>query len=289
MISHWCKSHGREAAKELRQLTKMMSSFRALFGELDGAIPQLLCPLSNNNYKSASSTHHPDLQEDVITTLFNLSIHDDNKKLVGETPGAIPILVEALSAATIETRTNAAAALFTLSALDSNKALIGKSGALHLLIKLLNEGHPLAMKDVASAIYNICIFHENRAKAVKEGAVRVILEKIREGVFVNELLAILAMLCTYQGAIMAMEEHKGVACLLGIIRESTCAQSKENCVAILHTICFCDRTKWKEVRDEENAYGTISKLAKDGTSRAKRKASGILEKLNRAVNFTNTA
>ncbi|CAN0899154.1 U-box domain-containing protein 9 [Linum grandiflorum] len=328
MISHWCKSQGvelldpvhyineagiteadrhrflslldklsctlaeqKEAAKELRQLTKRNPSFRALFGEFDGAIPQLLSPLSST---TTSSKVHFDLQEDVITTLLNLSIHDDNKKLVGETPTAIPVLMEALrAAATIETRTNAAAALFTLSALDSNKGLIGKSGALKPLIDLLEEGHPLAMKDVASAIYNICILHENRAKAVKAGAVSVILDKIREGhVLVNELLAILAMLCTYQGALIVIgeeEEEQGIGCLLRIIRESTCERSKENCVAILHAICFYDRTKWKQVRDEENVYGTISKLAKDGTSRAKRKASGILGRFNRAVNFTNTA
>ncbi|KAJ6687109.1 U-BOX DOMAIN-CONTAINING PROTEIN 9 [Salix purpurea] len=144
----------KDAARELRLLTKKMPSFRALFGESLEAIPQLLRPLSE--LKSRSSIY-PDLQEDIITTLLNLSIHDSNKKLVAETPMVIPLLMEALMSGTIETRTNAAAALFTLSALDSNKTLIGKSGALKPLIDLLEEGHPLAMKDVASAIFNLCI------------------------------------------------------------------------------------------------------------------------------------
>lgn len=276
----------KEAAKELRMLTKKMPSFRALFGESIDAIPQLLTPLSGSKSESCV---HPDLQEDVITTLLNLSIHDSNKKLVAETPMVIPLLMEALRSGTIETRSNAAATLFTLSALDSNKALIGKSGALKPLIDLLDEGHPLAMKDVASAIFNLCIIHENKARAVRDSAVSVILKKIMDGVLVDELLAILAMLSTHQRAIEEIGELGGVPCLLRIIRESTCERNKENCIAILHTVCLNDRTKWKALREEESTHGTISKLAQDGTSRAKRKANGILERLRRAVNITHTA
>lgn len=274
------------AAKELRLLTKRMPSFRALFGESQDSIPQLLIPLSESTSQSDTRL---ELQEDLITTLLNLSIHDNNKKLVAETPMVIPVLIDALKTGTIETRSNAAAALFTLSALDSNKALIGKSGALKPLIDLLEEGHPLAVKDVASAIFNLCIIHENKARAVRDGAVRVILKKIVNRMYVDELLAILAMLSIHQKALEEMGELGAVPCLLNIIRETTCGRNKENCIAILHTICFNDRTKWKEIREEEKTYGTISELAKSGTSRAKRKASGILERVNRAVNLTHTA
>ncbi|KAL0417986.1 UNVERIFIED_CONTAM: U-box domain-containing protein 9 [Sesamum radiatum] len=323
MIAEWCKNHGiklpdsvhytneeglteadrdhflsllkkmsatladqKEAAKELRLLTKRMPSFRALFSESLGAIPQLLSPFSQSKCKSEL---HPDLQEDLITTLLNLSIHDNNKKLVAETPMVIPLLMDALRSGTIETRSNAAAALFTLSALDSNKALIGKSGALKPLIDLLDEGHPLAMKDVASAIFSLCIIHENKARAVRDGAVRVILKKITSRIHVDELLAILAMLSTSQKAIEDMGELGAVPCLFSIIRETCCARNKENCIAILYTICFSDRSKWKEMREEESTHHTISQLAQNGTSRAKRKASGILERLNRVVNLTHTA
>ncbi|KAL7263988.1 hypothetical protein ACSBR1_002025 [Camellia fascicularis] len=324
MISQWCKSHGiqlpdsvqysnedgltevdrdhflsllekmsstlsdqKEAARELRLLTKRMPSFRALFGESLDSIPQLLNPLSQG--RSQSEEIHLDLQEDLITTLLNLSIHDNNKKFVAETPMAIPLLMDALRCGTIETRSNAAAALFTLSALDSNKALIGKSGALKPLIDLLEEGHPLAMKDVASAIFNLCIIHENKVRAVRDGAVRVIVKKIMNCVRVDELLAILSMLSSNPKAVEEMGDLGAVPCLFSIIRESACGRNKENCIAILHSICFSDRTKWKEMREEENTYKTISQLAQNGTSRAKRKASGILGRLNRAVNLTHTA
>lgn len=279
-------SEQKEAAKELRLLTKRMPSFRAIFGESANAISQLLLPLSQTKNEP---NLHQDLQEDIITTLLNISIHDSNKKLVAETPMVIPILMDALRSGTIDTRSNAAAALFTLSALDSNKDLIGKSGALKPLIELLDEGHPLAMKDVASAIFNVCILHENKVRAVSDGAVRAILKNINDRKHVDELLSILAMLSTNQRAIEEMVELDVVPCLLGIIRETTCGRNKENCIAILYTICFSDRTKWKEVREEERMYHTVSQLARNGTSRAKRKASGILERLNRAAHFTHSA
>ena len=323
MISQWCKNHGieltdsdqfnhedqimeadrslfisllekmssssaleqREAAKELRLLTKRMPSFRALFGESLDAIPQLLNPFSQNN----NSGIHPDLQEDLITTLLNLSIHDNNKKLVAETPMVIPLLIDALESGTIETRSNAAATIFTLSALDSNKALIGESGALKPLIDLLEEGHPSAMKDVASAIFNLCIIHENKARAVHEGAVKVLMKKIMNRTHVDELLAILAMLSTHQKAIEEMGNLGVVSCLLTITRESSCDRNKENCISILHSVCLNNRTKLRELREEENTFRTISKLAQTGTARAKRKANGILERLRRAVNITHTA
>ncbi|KAL3531060.1 hypothetical protein ACH5RR_010382 [Cinchona calisaya] len=279
-------SDQKESARELRLLTKRMPSFRALFGESVGTIPQLLSPISKS--KSPGDIQ-PDLQEDIITTLLNLSIHDNNKKLVAETPMVIPLLMDALRSGTIETRSNAAAALFTLSALDSNKALIGKSGALKPLIDLLDEGHPLAMKDAASAIFNLCIIHENKARAVRDGAVKVILKKITNRVLVDELLAILAMLSSNQQAVEGMAEFEAVPCLFSIMRETSCARNKENCIAILYTICFSDRTKWKEMSEEEKTHGTISLLVQNGTSRAKRKASAILERLHRVVNLTHTA
>lgn len=275
----------KEAAKEFRLLTKRTPSFRALFGESLDAIPQLLSPLSQTKREPES---HPDLQEDLITTLLNLSIHDNNKKLVAETPMVIPLLMDALRTGTIETRSNAAATLFTLSALDSNKALIGKSGALGPLIYLLDEGHPLAMKDAASAIFNLCIILDNKARAVRNGAVPVMLKKLVSRVHVDELLSILAMLSTSQKAIEEMGELGAVSCLLSIMRETSCTRNKENCAAILYNICCSDRSKLKEMKEEEITYQTISQLAEDGTSRAKRKASGILDRMKRSSNPAHT-
>ncbi|XP_027351722.1 U-box domain-containing protein 9-like [Abrus precatorius] len=277
-------SDQKEAAKELRRLTKRMPSIRTHFGESSDVILQLLSPLSPGTPCADS-----DLQEDLITTVLNLSIHDDNKKVFAEDPTVISLLIDALKSGTVQTRSNAAAAIFTLSALDSNKHIIGKSGAIKHLLDLLHEGQPLAMKDAASAIFNLCLVHENKGRTVREGAVQVILNKMMDHILVDELLAILALLSSHPKAVEEMGDLGAVPFLLSIIRESTSERSKENCVAILYTICFSDRTKWKEIREDEKVNGTLSKLAQCGTSRAKRKANGILERLNRSPSLTHTA
>ncbi|KAJ6877251.1 hypothetical protein NC651_030092 [Populus alba x Populus x berolinensis] len=276
-------SDKKEAAKELRLLTKRTPSFRALFSDSTDAIPQLLNPLSPGRANT-----HPDLQEDLITTIFNLSIHENNKQLIAENPLVIPLLVESVGSGTIETRRNAAAALFSLSSLDSNKLVIGKSGALKPLIGLLEEGHPPAMKDAALAIFNLCLVLENRVRAVQEGAVRVILKKIMDCILVDELLTTLAILTSQQEAVREMGLLGAVPCLIDILRESSSERNKENCAAILHTICLNDRTKWPAVMEEERANATLSILAEHGTSRAKRKANGILKILTRAASITHT-
>lgn len=262
-------------AKELRLITKRNPSFRALFGEAADAVQKLLRPLLARDIL-------PDLREDLITTLLNVSIHDSNKKLIAESPRAIPLLIDALSWGTIQTRSNAAATLFSLSALDSNKSLIGESGAFGPLLDLLEEGNPFAMNDAASAIFSLCILHENRARAVQQGAVEVLLNKVKENSHVDRLLTILAMLSSHQMAVADMVNQGAVQCLLNVIRETPCDDNKENCIAILYAICTRNGTTLRELQEEENAHGTISRLASGGTTRAKRKASGILERLNNA-------
>ncbi|KNA06342.1 hypothetical protein SOVF_181890 [Spinacia oleracea] len=280
-------SDQKDAAKQIRLLTKRMPSFRSFFGESTYALPKLLGPLKDPE----SLQDNPDLQEDLVTTILNLSIHDNNKKLIAEYPLVIPLLVESLQCGTIETRTNAAAALFTLSALDENKILIGELDALKPLIDLLEQGHELAMKDVTSAIFNLCISRGNRGKAVRGGAVKVVLEKIKERVYVSELLAILALLATHHTAIDQLEELESVECLLSIIEESTYEPDRENCIVILHDICGYSRSVLKDVREMEKDKGIIAKLAENGTSRAKRKANGLLDKLRlkKSMNYTHTA
>ncbi|KAI3772842.1 hypothetical protein L6452_04036 [Arctium lappa] len=278
-------SDQKEAARTLRSLTKKTPSFRALFGESDEYIRQLLIPLSQ--FKS-ESVIDDDLHEDLITTLLNVSIHESNKKLVAETPMVIPVITDALRSGKIETRSNAAATLFTLSAIDSNKSLIGKTGALKPLFDLLEDGQPLAIKDVASAIFSLCMAHENRSRAVKDGAVRVLLDKIVNRVHVDESLAILAMLSSNRKAIEELGDFGAVSVLISLMKETNCEQNKENCIAIVYDVCYNDRRKWKEMRDEEKAYGTLSQLAQNGTSRAKRKAGGLLDRIRGSVNRTHT-
>ncbi|KAL2526305.1 U-box domain-containing protein 9 [Abeliophyllum distichum] len=233
-------SDQKKAVKETRMLTNRSPSVRALFQD---AIPRLFDPIL---LERASS--NIDLREDLVSTILNLSVHDSNRKLLVETTLAISFLIESLRSESVETRSTAAAAMLVLSTLDSNKHIIGKSGAIKPLIDLVEEGHPLAAKDG-------CCSNFNHQKAIEE-----------------------------------MGELGAVSCLLDILRENTSELNKERCVAILYTMCFSDRTKLREIWAVESSLETLSNVAQTGTSRAKRKANGILERLNRfAFLFHNTS
>ena len=143
------------------------------------------------------------------------------------------------------------------------------------------------MKDAASAMFSLCMALENKRRAVREGAVAVIVGKIRDGVMVPELLSILALLSVHQRAVEEMDGLSAVSLLLGILRDGDCETSKENCIAILYTMCYNDRVKLREIKAEEARNGTLTRLARTGTSRAKRKANSILERINRAALITH--
>ncbi|KAL4324697.1 hypothetical protein GQ457_11G006600 [Hibiscus cannabinus] len=268
------RSDQKEAAKELRRLTKAKPSYRAVFCELPDAISRLLSPLSENRVELV-----PGLQEDLITTLLNLSIHDNNKKAVAENPVAVRLLIESMKFGTTETRKNAAAALFTLSALDSNKLIIGNSRAPEALLELLRGGHPLEMKDAASAILNLCMNDENKKQFIEIGAVEVILQKIKESILVDELLRILALLSTHVNAVEQLSEVDTVHCLLRIIRDSNSRRTKENCVAVLFAVCWSNKTMLKALWKEEMRKKTLAELADTGTRRARRKADGLIARM----------
>lgn len=258
-------------------LTKRNKSFRAVIGEKPGAISQFLSVLAVPGLKKSR-----EVLEDTVTTILNLSIHDSNKKILGEHGEVIPILITGLRTGSMETRRNSAAALFSLSALDSNKKIIGDLCAIKFLIDLFEEGTLEAQKDAAAAIFSLCIVRENRGRAIQNGVVDVALQHIIHDTLVDESLAILALLCRDQEAIEEIKEN-GVHSLLKVARENQCKRNKENATVVLYSVCMYNRKMLRVVAEDENMNGTMEWLALNGTSRAQRKAAGILEKIKKTM------
>ncbi|XP_014511846.1 U-box domain-containing protein 9-like [Vigna radiata var. radiata] len=261
----------KEAAKELRQLAKRMS-VRALFGTTQ-MINILLRPLSSE------APTDPELQDDLVAVILNLSILDSNKRLLAENENVIAFLIDSLKSGAIETRSNAAAALSSMSSLDSNKHIIGRSGAIKYLVDLLEEGDPLAMREAGTALFKLWFVRENIARTVREGAVQIMLGKLVDHILVDELLTMLTLLATHSKAVEALVNHGGVRFLLDILKEDTAERTKENAAVILQLICYHNREKREEIKEEELANGTISKVVQNGSARARRKANSILNLL----------
>ncbi|KAH0850582.1 LOW QUALITY PROTEIN: hypothetical protein HID58_095402 [Brassica napus] len=117
-----------------------------------------------------------ELQENLITTLFNLSIVEKNKRIIAENPLVIPLLTT-LKQGTSETRRNSAATLLSLSAIESNRLIIGNSETLKALIGLIGE-----RRGFLSPPRPPLRVSENREeKAVSSGLIPVLTNKIKEG------------------------------------------------------------------------------------------------------------
>lgn len=286
LLNRLSSSSASDAAKELRLLTSRSPSFRALFGEITGAVPKLFSPLLLEKAYSDARLH-----DDLVATVLNVSAHESNKAkiLASRNPLVVSFLIDSLRSKNIETRSHAAAVISALSAFDTNKYLIGESGAIKPLVDLITEGQPLALNEATCAILNLCTVTENRERAISEGAVIAVMDKIVGRVLIDEMLAILATLSSHHRAIEEMDEHGMIFCLFEMLRENNISeQSEEHCVAIIYVMCFSDRTKLRKIHEVEDACETLHRVARTGTSRAKRKASSILERLNRFAFLSHT-
>ncbi|KAL7201345.1 hypothetical protein ACSBR1_033108 [Camellia fascicularis] len=280
----------KRAARELRRLTRYQPSFRALFVESKNAISGSLEPLVSpaGNGSAAHLLLDPELQEDLITLVHNISVHEKNKRPIARNPIVVPLLIETLKTGlTIQTKSNAAASLFTLATFDCNKVIIGNLGVFKPLIDLVEEGHPVAMKDVLLAIYRLCENTENRVKAVQDGAVRVLVKKIMEeegtGPVVSMLLTVLTLLSSQQQAVEEMGELGAVPWLLRMVRTTNDETNMVNCSAILLNICRRDHSKRKEMWEAEIANRTITRVAVSRNPSASQNGNAILEKLRKHI------
>ncbi|XVE99699.1 hypothetical protein REPUB_Repub03eG0222900 [Reevesia pubescens] len=237
-----------EATKGLQRPTKSTPSCPAVICKFTGEISKLLKPLSESKSKVKSD---PDLQENLLTTVLNLFIHGNSKKFISKNPVVTTLRIESLKFGTIEI-SSVAAALFSVSGLNSNKVIIESSGALVHLLELLRAGHPLAMKDVASALFNICIICENKAEFTEMRTVMVILQKIKDGILFAELVGIPALIYAHHKAI---DELGNFYTLLNLLQKRTMKKG----VTILYTGCLNNQTLLMMIRGYIPVISTLAK------------------------------
>ena len=133
----------------------------------------------------------PELQSDLVKTVFYLSSHEENKTFIGQNPSIINTLMSCLKQGSKETRRDAAATFALLSSTGSSLRVLA------LLVDLLAQGDDSAFDAVSS----LCVLEENRDRAVLAGAVRVLTQKLQADAMVDHSLSLLALLSTSQNAV----------------------------------------------------------------------------------------
>ncbi|XP_059300517.1 U-box domain-containing protein 13-like isoform X1 [Lycium ferocissimum] len=258
------------ATGEIRLLAKRNADNRVAIAEA-GAIPLLVDLLSTPDSR---------IQEHAVTALLNLSICEDNKRSI-VTSGAVPGIVHVLKKGSMEARENAAAALFSLSVIDENKVIIGTYGAIPPLVTLLSDGTQRGKKDAATALFNLCIYQGNKGKAIRAGVVLTLMELLTEprGGMIDEALAILAILSGHPEGKTNIGAAGAVPVLVNVITNGS-PRNKENAAAVLVHLCSGDQHHLVEVQ-ELGVMGPLLDLVQNGTERSRRKATQLLERINR--------
>ena len=258
----------RRAAMELRLLAKHNPDNRVRIAKAGGVRP-LVKLLSHAD---------PLLQEHGVTALLNLSLCDENKATIVEA-GAIRPLVQALkSAASPAARENAACALLRLSQLDgAAAAAIGRAGAIPLLVSLLETGGPRGKKDAATAIFNLVLTPQNKARATQAGIVPALLRVMDDrGLgMVDEALSIFLLLSSHAACRAEIGTTAFVEKLVRLIKDGT-PKNKECALSVLLEL----GTNSKPLLVHGLRFGLhedLSKIAKNGTSRAQRKANSLIK------------
>ncbi|GFQ04561.1 U-box domain-containing protein 11 [Phtheirospermum japonicum] len=261
----------RSALSEIRSLSKRSTDNRILLAEA-GAIPILVNLLTSDDVQ---------IQDNAVTCVLNLSIYENNKGLI-MLANAVPSIVQVLRAGSPEAKENAAATLFSLSLADENKIIIGASGAITALVHLLENGGPRGKKDAATALFNLCIYHGNKGRAVRAGIVDGLLKMLTDtgGVMVDEALTILSVLAGHQEAKLAIVKLNMMPVLVGILRTGL-PRGKENAASILLSLCKRDNANLDWL-SRLGGVVALTELAENGTERAKRKATSLLEHVRKS-------
>ncbi|XP_068470188.1 U-box domain-containing protein 17-like [Phaseolus vulgaris] len=264
------------AAREIRLLAKNGKENRAFIAQA-GAIPHLRNLLSSPNFVA---------QENSVTALLNLSIFERNKSMIME-EGCLGSIVEVLQFGhTTEARENAAATLFSLSAVHEYKKRIADNvGAVEALAWLLLQGTQRGKKDAVTALFNLSTHTENCLRMIEAGAVKAMVVALgNEGVFEEAAGALALIVRQPIGAMAVVGEEAAVGGLLGIMRCGT-PRGKENAVAALLELCRSGGAAATErvVRAPALA-GLLQTLLFTGTKRARRKAASLARVFQRCEN-----
>ncbi|RCV31557.1 hypothetical protein SETIT_6G187800v2 [Setaria italica] len=256
----------RKAVKKIRMLSKESPENRQLIAD-GGGIPALIGLLACPDKK---------VQENTVTSLLNLSIDDKNKLLITR-GGAIPLIIEILRNGTPEAQENSAATLFSLSMLDENKAAIGSLGGLAPLVELLRNGTARGKKDAATAIFNLVLTPQNKARATHAGVVPALLGVIDDkGLgMVDEALSIFLLMSSHAACRAEIGTTAFVEKLVRLIKEGT-PKNKECALSVLLEL----GTNSKPLLVHGLRFGLhedLSKISKNGTSRAQRKAKSLIQ------------
>ncbi|XP_054796331.1 U-box domain-containing protein 7-like [Prosopis cineraria] len=264
------------AAASVRLLAKEDLEVRGTLAML-GAIPPLVRMLDLEDVNSQISS---------LYALLNLGIGNDANKAAIVKVGAIHKMLKLIeSPADPDSFVSEAvvANFLGLSALDSNKPIIGSSGAIPFLLRTLENSHkkssPQAKQDALRALYNLSIFPANISFILETDSVPFLINAIGDMEVSERILSILSNLVSTPEGRKAISAVRGAFPILVDVLNWTdspgCQEKASYILMIMAHKAYSDR----QAMIEAGVVSSLLELMLLGTALAQKRASRILERL----------
>ncbi|KAF8399277.1 hypothetical protein HHK36_015142 [Tetracentron sinense] len=176
-------------------------------------------------------------------TLFYLSSVEEYRKLIGETPEAIPALVELIRDGTPRGKKNSVVAIFGLLLFPGNHQRVLAAGAVPLLVDLLNSSDRVDL--------------------------------------INDSLAVLSTLAEKPDGTVAILHTSALPLIVGNLQSSTSQARKEFCVSLLLSLCInCGAEVVPVLEKNPSLIASLYSLLTEGSSRSSKKAGSLIKILH---------
>ncbi|KAF8016595.1 hypothetical protein BT93_H1959 [Corymbia citriodora subsp. variegata] len=186
--------------------------------------------------------HKVEARQHAAATLFYLASIEEYRKLIGEIPETIAVLVEMVKNGTSRGKKNALVAIFGLLMHHGNHRWVLASGAVPVLVQQLKSSD-------------------------------------RED-FVNDCLAVLSSISERSEGASAILRANALYIIMGILNSSTSRVGREHCVTLLLALCIYGGAEViSNLVKSSSLMQSLYSLLSEGTSRASKKASALIRLL----------
>ncbi|KAL3726551.1 hypothetical protein ACJRO7_031450 [Eucalyptus globulus] len=186
--------------------------------------------------------HKVEARQHAAAALFYLASIEEYRKLIGEIPETIAVLVEMVKNGTSRGKKNALVAIFGLLMHHGNHRRVLASGAVPVLVQQLKSSD-------------------------------------RED-FINDCLAVLSSIAEKSEGTLAILRANGLYIITGILNSSTSRVGREHCVTLLLALCINGGAEVvSNLVKSSSLMQSLYSLLSEGTSRASKKASALIRLL----------
>ncbi|RZC63783.1 hypothetical protein C5167_025528 [Papaver somniferum] len=259
-----------EAALDVRRYAKDDSEARITLAMI-GSIPPLIGMLDSTNHDSQIAS---------LYALLNLGIGNDMNKSAIVKAGAVhKMLSLGESSGNPLVSEGIVANFLGLSALDSNKQVIGTSGAIPFLVKTLRslECSSQAKQDSLRAIYNLSISPSNISEIIENDFIDFILNLLGDMEVSERVLSILSnVVSTPEGRKAISNSSDSFPILIDVLNwtdEPGCQEKVTYILMVMAHKAYGDR----QAMIEAGIASSLLELTLLGSTLAQKRASRILE------------